>query len=126
MLLEKFYGLIERSPFKKAIDYQARLIEQLDPQRIYPENIRSFFHVPMGVAKWLCERAVKEGIFEKRVGFLCPNCERILAETEEDESPPAVLECEVCDATNAPDTHFFKSDDCRKIVFYRMREKDGD
>src|ERR1044071_10433899 len=118
MLLEKFSNIIDRTPIGAAIDYRRKLIEQTDPQRIYVENIRSFFHIPHGLAKWLCEVAVKEGAFEKRIGFLCPNCQALIGHIKPSESAPQLF-CESC-KTIGEDKYEFSKSECQVIAFYRL------
>lgn len=50
-----------------------RAMKQLNPQRIYVENVRSIFGTPTWVARLVCETAVKHGIFVKNVQILCPD-----------------------------------------------------
>jgi hypothetical protein len=124
MWSEKFLRIIERSPVATLIDKQRGALEAIDPRCIYPENIASFFHIPIRLATWLCEIAVFEGLFERRVGFLCPNddCRRMLAEASKGEPPPRALVCQNCEALER-DRYRFSADECRKIIFYRLREE---
>jgi hypothetical protein len=121
MLLEKFSDIIERTPIGAAVEKRRQLINNTDPRRIYPENIRSFFHIPMALAKFACELAVREGLFEKLIGFYCPNddCQRLLAAVPEGQVPKATLQCEHCELLERPQ-HSFRSGECRQIVFYRL------
>jgi hypothetical protein len=48
-------------------------IEALDASRIYVENVRSLFGISTGLAKRLCELAVRQGFLEKRIQVLCPD-----------------------------------------------------
>jgi hypothetical protein len=125
MWSEKFLNIIERSPIGALIENQRRALEEIDPRRIYPENIRSFFHIPLRLAIWLCEAAVFEGLFEKHVAYLCPNddCRRILADASKGEMPSEPLCCQNCEALER-ERHCFTVGDCRKITFYRLPEKD--
>jgi hypothetical protein len=127
MLLEKFSDIIDRSPIGAAVERRRELINRTDPRRIYPENIRSFFHIPLRLAEWLLELAVKEGIFEKRVGYLCPNddCHSMIADVPEDEEPAAPLICESCEALER-DRQRFEPDECRQITFYRVAKSESD
>src|SRR6476620_3245869 len=83
MLLEKFSDIIDHSSIGVAVAKRRELIENTDPRRIYVENIRSFFGIPRATARYLCEIAVRQGVFEKRVGYLCGNddCKRLLTDT---------------------------------------------
>src|SRR5437868_729384 len=112
MLLEKFSDIIDRSPIGAAVEKRRELINKMDPRRIYPENIRSFFHIPLALAKLACEMAVREGLFEKRVGYLCPNddCQRLLTSTSVDETLDEMLVCETCEALER-ETYKFSPDE---------------
>lgn len=119
MLFEKFSNIIDRSPIGKAVDYRQKLIEETNPDRIYVENIRSFFHIPFGLAQWLCDEAVREGLFEKRFGLLCPNCDSMIWDFADGEQPPLHLQCESCQVLDEEKSRC-DSSACRKIPFYRL------
>lgn len=94
-------------------------MEQTDPERIYVENIRSFFGFPYRVAFLLCEAAVKEGIFEKRVGLACPKCGRILTSEEPGTPSSERLACETCMADERDQWEFARSE-LPTVPFYRL------
>lgn len=119
MLLEKFSSIIDRSAIGKAVGYREELIKQTDPDRIYVENIRSFFHIPFKMAEWLCQAAVKEGAFEKRVGFLCPNDQSLIDDVSDGEKPPSELTCKSCEIMGE-EKHQFSPSECRQITFYKL------
>lgn len=48
-------------------------LSQIDPQHIYVENIRTLLGGSSWAAKLICETAVRQGIFAKRVQILCPD-----------------------------------------------------
>lgn len=48
-------------------------LSRIDPQHIYVENIRVLLGGSSWVAKLICETAVRQGIFAKRVQVLCPD-----------------------------------------------------
>ena len=121
MLLEKFSEIIDRSGIGAAISDRQRMIEQTNPNRIYVENVRSFFHIPSSVAKGLLDLAVRSGELEKRVGVLCPNCERMIADAESGYEPDQVS-CNICEV-NGEEHSCFPLDACQKIEFYRVRKK---
>jgi hypothetical protein len=125
MWYTKFSEIIERSPVGAVIEKQRRALEAIDPRRIYPENIRSFFHIPLKLAVFLCEAAVFEGLFVKRIGYVCPNddCGRIMAEATPDESPAEPINCINCEALER-DHYSFDLNQCRKITYYSLRKED--
>ena len=123
MLLEKFSDIIDRSPIGAAVDYRQKLIEQTDPNRIYVENIRSFFGISHGTAKFLCDLAVKQGAFERRIGIMCPNCNTLIGDYGANDAIPRKVTCEHC-AMLGESVFSFYNTECRKISFYKVI-KDG-
>ncbi len=119
MLLEKFSNIIDSSPIGSAIDYRKNLIERTDPNRIYVENIRSFFHIPNRLAKWLCDEAARQGVFEKRHGFLCPTCHAMIADTADVVDPSKKLICQSCVILNN-DRFEYSPNECQRMEFYRV------
>lgn len=128
MLLEKFSEIIDRSPIGAAVSRRKELIEQTDPRRIYPENIRSFLHIPLPLAKLLCDAAVFEGVFVKRIAYCCPNddCGRIIETSAPGDQTDPQLICDVCEALERNRWSFPRSA-CRKMEYYALAsEANGD
>jgi hypothetical protein len=135
MLLEKFSDIIDRSPIGASVAKRRKLIEQTNPNRIYAENIRSFFGIPKSVAIYLCDIAVREGLFEKRIGYLCPNddCHSMLwdvaagqkvpKDVVAGQEVPKILGCDNCEALGREDYEFGRNE-CRQIEFYRVVPRD--
>ena len=123
MWLERFLSLIDRTAVGAFVAKRHELLERTDPDRIYVENIRSFFGFPFPVAKALCELAVREGLFVRRVGLLCPNdpCRRLILALSPDEAVPATVNCQVCEVDER-DPHEFPADALTHIVFYRLKD----
>jgi hypothetical protein len=119
MLLEKFSNIIDRSRIGAAVDFRKKLIQETDPDRIYVENIRSFFAISHVTAKLLCDLAVKQGAFERRNGFLCPNCKSIIGDFACGFDIPQTLKCESCEMMGE-DRYTFKSSECQIIPFYKV------
>lgn len=120
MLLEKFLNLIDRTWIGKAVARKRELIASTDPERIYVENIRQFFHMPYQVAKGLCEMAVKERVFDKKEGVICPSCRRIIKSCEVNEELTGEIICMVCQAKEE-DTFCFKVNDLDRRIYYQLR-----
>ena len=122
-LSEKFLDVIDSSFVGRSVTKLGKIIDETDPNRIYVENIRSFFHIPRWLAKLGCEAAVLEGRFEKRVGYLCPNddCHRILIDVASEDKVAMELCCEYCEALEK-DEFCFSPDECRKVEFYRLKK----
>lgn len=98
MWYEKFLNVIDSSWIGRAVERRVELIEGTDPENIYVENIRSFFNMPFRVAKFFCELAVHEGVFYKRIGYLCPKDKNIAQYVEADEDMPEAVICRICQA----------------------------
>ncbi|HEY2292341.1 MAG TPA: hypothetical protein VGM86_16705 [Thermoanaerobaculia bacterium] len=98
MWYEKFLNVIDASWIGKAAELRMELIEKTDPENIYVENIRSFFNMPYRVARFFCELAVREGVFSKRIGYLCPKDKNIAQYIEAGEAVPEAIVCHTCEA----------------------------
>jgi hypothetical protein len=96
-------------------------IEALDPGKIYVENIRSFFHVPRYVAKLMCEMAVVDNLFEKRIGLKCPGCSRIISSYSKESDIPEYITCDICENDDKEEFEF-KSSDLQRITFYKLKK----
>jgi len=125
MLLEKFSNLIDRYTAGLPARKQWKMIEETNPDRIYVENIRSFFGVSRSVAAYLCDMAVREGVLEKRIGYLCPNDEShgMLGDRAEGDVIPDALLCENCEALER-EKFVFDGSECKTIEFYRLARED--
>src|SRR5882724_5086868 len=116
-LLIKFFSIIDRSPVGSLVRRQRKIIEKTDPERIYVENVRAFFGLPYTAAYMMCEAAVREGVFEKRIGLPCPSCQRILTSERPGEDGDATLTCDVCLLDERPRYEFARSE-IAAVPFY--------
>ncbi|RKF36068.1 hypothetical protein BCY89_28020 [Sphingobacterium siyangense] len=116
--------IIDRTWVGTFVRRKADLILETDPDKIYVENIRSFFGVTNRMAKAMCEFAVKAGHFTKHIGFICPNvnCKKIIIEFSFKE----VLEMDEVECLNCllREEQNSKWDilDIEKIEFYRLNK----
>ena len=124
MLLEKLFSIIEKSPIKRLVDSKRKIIEGTDPQRIYVENIRRFFNVPSAIAKGLCDLAVREGVFRKKIGLICPNegCHRLIKASSK-VSDSERITCEICEVDEKEKFEFDESE-LEKMTFYQLIPND--
>lgn len=106
--------------FNKLLKKQSQLIRATDPERIYVENVRSFFHLPYKAAKVLCELAVKEGLFRKKYGVVCPSCGRIIKSYNIKEEIDEEIECELCRDLEEP-KHIFQKSEVEIIEYYQLK-----
>jgi len=124
MSLEKFLNIIDKTAIGRFVDYREELLKKTDPDRIYVENIRSFFKLPYKLAKFLCEQAVREGAFSKWRAFLCRNedCQRVLLSTEYDKDEPThVVFCSTCQ-TLEKERWEFQLDELEQMIFYKLND----
>lgn len=120
MWSEKFSRIIDHAPIRVCVEDKGRVLRDMDPQRIYVENVRSFFHIPFGAARWICNRAVGAGLFSKHIAYLCPECEHVIAETEFNQplNPNAVVACTLCELKEQDPEKLISA--CRKLEFYKV------
>jgi hypothetical protein len=123
MLFEKFLNLIDRTPVGTTINKRIDIIEKTDPDRIYVENIRSFYNLPYFAAKALCEIATKEHIFKKKFGLICPNndCRRIIHSYELNEKPDNTITCTQC-LLDEHENSTFDTSTLEIIEFYQLQD----
>jgi hypothetical protein len=123
MLFEKFLNLIDRTPIGAIVDKRLDIIEKTDPDRIYVENIRAYYNLPFAAAKTLCELAVKERIFKKKIGVICPNdeCGRIIKSYDSEKQMDEKVTCIQCELRECEE-HSFIAKDLEKIVFYQLQD----
>ena len=121
MLLEKFSSIIDRSRVGVTVEKKRELIEKTDPDRIYVENIRSFFGLSTKLAKFFLDFGVRQGLLEKRTALICPNrdCHRMMADFDATEEPSQIT-CDVCEAKGEENTTF-DSKRCKHMEFYRVK-----
>lgn len=70
-LSKRFLKII--SDFFITTPERMRAFRDLSPQRIYVENVRSLLGTNSWIAKQICETAVRQGLFVKRIEVLCPD-----------------------------------------------------
>ncbi|MCK0108224.1 hypothetical protein MWU58_02885 [Flavobacteriaceae bacterium S0825] len=108
--------------FLKFIDKQADLISELNPDRIYVENVRSILHIPKKAAKLLCELAVKDKVFRKRYGAYCNSCGRLLKTYNRKSEIEDFFTCEICQNLEEEKYEFTK-DEIEIIEFYQLLDE---
>jgi hypothetical protein len=123
MLFEKFLNLIERTPIGSIIENKLNIIEKTDPDRIYVENIRAFYNLPYVVAKTLCEQAVREKIFKKKIAIICPNddCKRVIKSYDFDETQDQTITCVQCESREN-EKYQFDIKELKQEIFYQLQD----
>ncbi len=104
------------------MSYQKYLqtISQIGTGKIFVENVRQFMNTNVKEARLLCEMAVQNKIFIRKIGLVCPNDNRIIREYDSTGEIPEIITCKVCEIDGIePDT--FRSDELRKITYYTLK-----
>ena len=96
-------------------------ISTIDPGKIYVENIRSFMKVSSQKARTFCEMAVRERLFVRKIGLICPNEERVLEEYDDENQFPETITCHICQA-EGKEMYSFKTSELKRIVFYKLNK----
>ncbi|WP_228853281.1 hypothetical protein [Aegicerativicinus sediminis] len=96
-----------------------KAISQLNPDRIYLENIRALLGTNTTIAKLICNTAVRQGYFEKRFAVECGNEDdgRIVATYNSQEEIPETITCDLCEMEGKKST--FKKEDLRIYPIYK-------
>lgn len=95
-----------------------RALSEIDPQRIYLENIRVVLGSSSWVARLICETAVRQGIFVRRIQLVCPDGGVALTVPTEDAIPPMV-KCRK-EVDGALEESLESSDLLDRIEFYQF------
>lgn len=91
MLFEKFLRIIK--PFLQSditSDESRAALCELNPDKFYLENVRSMLGVSHQRAMDLCEAAVRQGVFSRRVEVMCPDGAVAASADTESQLPPTV------------------------------------
>lgn len=64
----------------------------LDTQHIYVENVRSLLGTNTWVARQICETAVRQGLFIKRIQVLCPDG-AVAVTVDNEKAVPEEVQC---------------------------------
>ena len=95
-----------------------KALSELDPDKIYVENVRSVLRVPHGIARRICEMAVAQGVFRRFVAVECPDGSEAAEAERESELPPTVTCMREEDGFMAEVE--MPSKGLRRVTFYRL------
>lgn len=90
MLFEKFLGLISRFVPSGPLLRMQEKVAELNPEKIYIENVRHLLDVSAPSAERICETAVRQGVFDRGVEVLDPDGNVVLAVVKPDILPTTV------------------------------------
>jgi len=120
-LFDRFLTTItDHLPLPKPSSEQVRLLAKLNPDKFYVENVRAILGVSTRSATQICEIAVNQDLFERRVEVLCPDGSVAASATTEDKLPSAV-ECEQ-EVNGFHDSQLLETRTLRKVTYYRLAD----
>ena len=117
--LTKFFDRMSRTIPSSGVPIRnSEALSQLDPDRIDTENVRSVLGVSHREALRICEIAVRQGLFEKRIAVFCPDgTVAVTAKTEAD--IPSVIRCWT-DIDGHKEAIDVPAEKLERFVFYRL------
>jgi hypothetical protein len=69
-----------------------KVFSALDTQHIYVENVRALLGTSNWIARQICETAVRQGLFVKRIQVLCPDGAVALT-VDDEQAVPEEVQC---------------------------------
>ena len=90
MLLTKFLDTISKFVPGSVLSGKEAALAELDPHKIYVENVRSLLGISYQGAVDICEAAVRQGVFRRAVEVLCPDGAVAASADTEADLPPTV------------------------------------
>jgi len=121
-LLSKLFQIISRIvPGPKLSEKEVQMLSALNPEKFYAENVRHILGVSHASAVRICETAVRQGIFERRVEVICPDG-AVASSADTEDHLPSTVRCW------RRDGGFLEPDEIptktlEKTVFYRLHER---
>jgi len=88
LLSNRFFKII--SDRLVATPARLKAFSALDTQHIYVENVRALLGTNTWIARQICETAVRQGLFVKRIQVLCPDGAVAVTVTDEKVVPDEV------------------------------------
>ena len=96
------------------------LIAELNPDKIYIENVRSILNVSYDSAKQICETAVRQGAFRRVVEVVCPDG-AVAASADTEDKLPRTVHCWVDESGHTEEVEL-PTASLKKTVFYRLND----
>jgi hypothetical protein len=87
---KRFFKII--SDHLIATPARLRVFSALDTQHIYVENVRALLGTNTWIARQICETAVRQGLFVKRIQVLCPDGTVALT-VDDEKAVPEEVQC---------------------------------
>lgn len=102
------------------LEGKADLLSQLDPDKIYVENVRSVLDVSHRTAQAICETATRRGLFKRQVEVMCPDGS-VAAIAEAEDALPETVRC-VVEQDGQPEEEEISTSTLHKSIFYKLNE----
>jgi hypothetical protein len=117
-LWQKFLEIISRILPLRPLAVNEEALAQLDPEKIYIENVRSLLNVSFQEAEAICEAATRQGLFKKGIEVICPNG-AVAAAVEFGKLLPKYVECWV-EEDGQLEPREMETNALQKITYYRF------
>ena len=117
-LWQKLSDIINRLFPVRPLPINEEALAQLDPDKIYVENVRSLLNVSFKEAEAICEAAARQGLFKKGVEVLCPDG-TVGADVDSEKPLPPAVECWVEEEGHL-EPRILNTDELKKIIYYRL------
>lgn len=119
MLRKALYQAINKSILGSFFEERFKIVSKTDPNRIYVEQLRSFFGFNTSFTRLLCRMAVKEELFIQKIGIECPKCGRQIMSCDDELQIPHEITCETCELLEERKFRFTKNEFI-SIPFYQL------
>jgi hypothetical protein len=117
---KNFWQAISRLVPQATLSGKEALIAELNPDKIYIENVRSILNVSYENAKRICETAVRQGVFARSVEVMCPGG-AVAAVADSEDKLPRTVHCWVDDSGHPAEIELATAS-LKKTVFYRLND----
>jgi hypothetical protein len=121
MLFERFLSTIARYFPSKRLSPDA--LSQLNPDRIYVENVRSLLDVSHSNAVEILEDGLKRGWLLSGVEVLCPDGS-VAATAEVESKLPSTVTCTTQEEGHPAEIEL-ATDSLKKVKFYRLNDRES-
>lgn len=119
MLSHKLLKIIDGSFIGRVVSRKKEIIEGTNPDKIYIENVRSFFNISFRFATVLCEKAVEYGYFDRFYGYKCPINDNIIYSSKTLISDSREFICGTCEDLGE-ENYRHRSDELKVVIYYRL------
>jgi hypothetical protein len=119
LLLTKFFDSIARFFPGDPFHGRGKELARLNPEKFYVENVRNALGISTRRAQRICDIAVRQGLFERRVEVLCPD-DVVAASARAEAELPERVRC--WDEREEVELEI-ETAKLRKVIFYRLLDE---